>query len=79
MLLCSGQYIGLCDYLIYIFRMTPMKITGPLCPLNKDGRHKPKLFYGKTSVRGNEKRSGAACRDCHMTWWNENGDMVKTY
>ncbi len=46
------------------------KLTGPLCPMTDDGRHKLKPWWnGK----------GLACDRCHKTWaWVED-ELVPTY
>ena len=49
-----------------------MKITGPLCSMTRDGRHKLKPWAG----RG---RSGMACERCHKTWQHQGDDMFPTY
>lgn len=49
-------------------------VTGPLCPMTKDGRHKLKPFgpHGKD-------RGGLACERCHKTWGWVGDDLVATY
>lgn len=49
-----------------------MKITGLLCPMTKDGRHKLKPWSGFS-------RSGMACERCHKTWTHVGDEMAPTY
>lgn len=45
-------------------------VTGPLCPMTKDGRHKLKPFHDAT---------GFACDRCHKTWSWHGDDLRATY
>ena len=51
-----------------------MKITGPLCPMERDGRHKLRPFAPYKNDRG-----GMACVRCHKTWGWHGSELAPTY